>query len=40
MTATSFAAYIVTGSREAAEDAAQAAWERLWRNPPRLRHAS
>lgn len=29
-------AYIITGSRPAAEDAAQAAWERLWRRPPRL----
>jgi hypothetical protein len=27
-------AYIVTGSRDSAEDAAQAAWEQLWRRPP------
>jgi RNA polymerase sigma factor (sigma-70 family) len=33
-------AYIVTGSRETAEDAAQAAWEQLWRKPPKLRDAS
>jgi len=33
-------AYIIAGSREAAEDAAQAAWERLWQKPPRLRDAS
>lgn len=30
-------AFIVTGSQQAAEDAAQAAWERLWHNPPKLR---
>jgi RNA polymerase sigma factor (sigma-70 family) len=33
-------AYIVTGSRDSAEDAAQAAWEHLWQKPPRLRDAS
>lgn len=30
-------AYVITGSRETAEDAAQAAWERLWSKPPALR---
>ena len=30
-------AFVITGSRPAAEDAAQAAWERLWHKPPRLR---
>lgn len=30
-------AYVITGSRQAAEDAAQAAWERLWHKPPHLR---
>ena len=30
-------AFVITGSREAAEDAAQAAWERLWHKPPQLR---
>ena len=33
-------AYVITGSREAAEDAAQAAWERLWHKPPQLREPS
>jgi RNA polymerase sigma-70 factor (ECF subfamily) len=33
-------AYIITGSRDKAEDAAQAAWEHVWRKPPRLRDAS
>lgn len=33
-------AYMIAGSREAAEGAAQAAWERLWQKPPRLRDAS
>jgi RNA polymerase sigma factor (sigma-70 family) len=33
-------AYIVAGSRDAAEDAVQATWERLWRKPPHLRDAS
>jgi RNA polymerase sigma-70 factor (ECF subfamily) len=33
-------AYIITGSRELAEDAAQATWERLWRQPPELRDAT
>lgn len=30
-------AYVITGSHQAAEDAAQAAWERLWWKPPHLR---
>ncbi len=30
-------AYVITGSRHGAEDAAQAAWERLWHKPPKLR---
>lgn len=30
-------AYVITGSQQAAEDAAQAAWERLWDKPPTLR---
>jgi RNA polymerase sigma factor (sigma-70 family) len=30
-------AYLVAGSWDAAEDAAQATWERLWRMPPSLR---
>ncbi len=33
-------AYVITGSRQSAEDAAQAAWERLWRKPPKLREPS
>lgn len=33
-------AYVITGSRELAEDAAQAAWESLWRRPPHLRDAT
>lgn len=33
-------AYLITGSRHAAEDAAQAAWERLWHKPPHLREPS
>jgi RNA polymerase sigma-70 factor (ECF subfamily) len=33
-------AYVVTGSREAGEDAAQATWERLWHKPPNMRDAS
>lgn len=33
-------AYVITGSRQAAEDAAQAAWERLWHRPPQLREPS
>jgi RNA polymerase sigma factor (sigma-70 family) len=33
-------AYVVTGSQELAEDAAQAAWERLWHKPPKLRDAT
>lgn len=33
-------AYVITGSRPAAEDAAQATWERLWRRPPALRDPS
>lgn len=33
-------AYVITGSRPAAEDAAQAAWERLWHKPPQLREPS
>lgn len=30
-------AFVVCGDRGTAEDAAQATWERLWREPPRLR---
>ena len=30
-------AYVIAGDRQAAEDAAQATWERLWRHPPQLR---
>lgn len=30
-------AYVITGSQQAAEDAAQTAWERLWGKPPHLR---
>ena len=33
-------AYVITGSRQMAEDATQAAWERLWRKPPQLREPS
>jgi RNA polymerase sigma-70 factor, ECF subfamily len=33
-------AYVISGDRDAAEDAAQIAWEQLWRRPPRLRDAS
>lgn len=33
-------AFVITGNRPAAEDAAQAAWEKLWRKPPRLRAPS
>lgn len=33
-------AYIVTGRPDLAEDAAQTAWERLWRKPPQLRDAA
>lgn len=33
-------AYVITGNRQAAEDAAQAAWERLWQRPPKLREPS
>ncbi len=33
-------AYVITGDRQAAEDAAQAAWERLWEKPPQLRDSS
>ena len=33
-------AYVITGSRHGAEDAAQAAWERLWHKPPHLREPS
>ena len=33
-------AYVITGSRHGAEDAAQAAWERLWHKPPSLRDPS
>jgi RNA polymerase sigma-70 factor (ECF subfamily) len=30
-------AFVISGSRQAAEDAAQATWEQLWRKPPQLR---
>jgi RNA polymerase sigma-70 factor (ECF subfamily) len=33
-------AYVITGSQQAAEDAAQATWERLWDKPPDLREPS
>lgn len=33
-------AYVIAGDRQAAEDAAQATWERLWRKPPQLREPS
>jgi RNA polymerase sigma-70 factor (ECF subfamily) len=33
-------AYVITGSRSVAEDATQAAWERLWHRPPSLRDPS
>jgi RNA polymerase sigma-70 factor (ECF subfamily) len=33
-------AFVITGNRQAAEDASQAAWERLWRKPPQLREPS
>jgi RNA polymerase sigma-70 factor (ECF subfamily) len=29
-------AFVISGNRQAAEDAAQATWERLWRKPPQL----
>lgn len=33
-------AYVITGTRQLAEDAAQATWERLWHKPPDLREPS
>ncbi len=33
-------AFVIAGNRPAAEDAAQAAWEHLWRKPPLLRAPS
>ncbi|HEX2141537.1 MAG TPA: sigma-70 family RNA polymerase sigma factor [Candidatus Limnocylindria bacterium] len=32
--------YVITGDREQARDAAQSTWQRLWRDPPRMRDAS
>lgn len=33
-------AFVIAGNRPAAEDAAQATWEKLWSKPPRLRASS